>query len=319
MFGRKNALMHLIICILTSPLYLYSAVYYSDTFSLPIGVGILYLWLILKEKDKLVTKILLSVILGILLFVGMKLKILSIFVFIALVVYEFCVGDKKELIKGLCVILPITIISTIMFNSLVANKLLTKEARDKYQIPVEHWILMGLKGNGGWSFLDYANTAKADTYAERKQNVKERIVARIEKRNIGKHLKQRYSKIAFTWHDGTYWVSEKLTRGSINKGRLNQFVVKNGEHVGVYKYITQAMHFSMIIYIIITLGNLIITKDYTNKSHILSITIFGLFVFLIIWETRSRFLINILLFMIMLSVNGIEYLNSKLTFMKLKR
>ena len=318
MFGRKNALMHIMLCVLTSPLFLYSAIYYTDTFSLPVGVGILLLWLVIRDKEKTTTKIILNVLLGLLVFLGIKIKVLSIFIFIAIVVYELAVGKRKDILKSLCVVLPIVFILIALFNICITNKIVSKELSNKAKMPVEHWIMMGLTGNGNWNFGDYAFTLKYKDYDTRQEKVREEIVRRITSKGIPTHLKRLYSKITFVWHDGTYWVPVKLAKGMLNKSTLHEFVIKAGRYSDVYKYIPQAMHFGMLIYIIIAIIKSINSKEMNNIQNILVITVFGMFIFLLIWETRSRFLLNILLFMLILSVNGIEYLSEIVNMDKLK-
>ena len=124
--------------------------------------------------------------------------------------------------------------------------------------------------------------------------------------------------MTFVWHDGTYWVPIKLAKGMLNHGTLHEVVLETGKYVNVYKYIPQAMHFGMLIYIIIAIIKSINSKEMNNIQNILVITVFGMFIFLLIWETRSRFLLNILLFMLILSVNGIEYLSEIVNIDKLK-
>lgn len=318
LFGRKNGIMHLLICLLTSPLYLYAAVYYTDTFSLPIGVGLIYLWLVNKDINKISLKILLNILIGLILFIGIKLKILSIFVFIAISLYEILTGNIKEYIKDACVILPVMGICIILFNTLVLNNIVSKKIRSELQIPIEHWIMMGLNGNGNYSLKEYIYTARYKTYEERQVAVREKIIYRLTNRELTTHLRNAYSKLVFVWHDGSYWVPEKLSRGVLNNGILHEFVLKNGKYVAVYKYIPQIMHFTMLIYIITSIIKNINAKAWNAKDNILHITIFGMIVFLLIWETRSRFLINILLFMIMTSVQGIEYVSKSISKEKLK-
>ena len=115
-------------------------------------MGILLLWLVIRDKEKTTTKIILNVLLGLLVFLGIKIKVLSIFIFIAIVVYELAVGKRKDILKSLCVVLPIVFILIVLFNMCITNKIVSKELSNKAKMPVEHWIMMGLTGNGNWNF-----------------------------------------------------------------------------------------------------------------------------------------------------------------------
>ena len=47
-------------------------------------------------------------------------------------------------------------------------------------------------------------------------------------------------------------------------------------------------------------------KDYTSYKYILSISMVGIIVFLLIWENRSRYLVNIIPLLLINQLNGIE-------------
>ena len=68
------------------------------------------------------------------------------------------------------------------------------------------------------------------------------------------------------------------------------------------------MHFSMLILIMLNLMKKIKNKQYFENDTNLLITIFGFLVFLMFWETRSRYLVTILPIMIICQINGLEYL-----------
>lgn len=66
------------------------------------------------------------------------------------------------------------------------------------------------------------------------------------------------------------------------------------------------MHFSMLIFIIINIKSKIKRNDFTSKDTVSLITMLGVMLFLIVWENRSRYLVNIIPLLLINQLNGIE-------------
>lgn len=309
--GDKKALMFLIIAVFTTPFYLYSAVYYTDTFSMLIVALLFYLWLIIREMEKSKKKLILQIFYGIILFVAYELKLTSVFVYIAIIIYEICNTNIKSVIKNNYIIVLISIIFLISFKVLIVNNLTTEEERNKYQIPTEHWIMMGMNGVGNFIPEDYAYTNQFGTLEEKAKADREMIVQRIKENNINEHIKRITRKMGYTWHDGTYFVPDILRRLPTNKNILHEFVLEDGKYCSFYKYIPQIMHFAMLIFIMLNLRKIIKNKEYNSKELVGMISILGIMMFLIIWENRSRYLVNMLPLMLLMQINGIDYFSNR--------
>lgn len=67
-------------------------------------------------------------------------------------------------------------------------------------------------------------------------------------------------------------------------------------------YSCQGVH--LVVLLLILAGAVKLFKQKNAFESVLSITIFGTFLFLLIWETRSRYLILYLPLMMLLSVYG---------------
>lgn len=71
---EKKALMLLFIAMFTTPLYLYTAVYYSDTLSMLLVLLIIHLYLIMKDLKEPKLRVLLHIHLAVLIFIAMRGK-----------------------------------------------------------------------------------------------------------------------------------------------------------------------------------------------------------------------------------------------------
>lgn len=310
-FGSSKAMMVLIITCLTTPLYLYCACYYSDTLSMFLTMLMLAIFLKIKDSINFKTTIIWQVLLAITMVIGIKVKITSIFIFIAMFVYSLlnCHIQIKELAKkfGITFLLVITLTST--FTLLIEPLFIgDKQLLDSNKIPTEHWIMMGLYGRGYFEYGEYHYTQSFPTLAEKKEAnrkvIKERLILKYQENTLFKHIK---GKLGFAWYDGSYFIPDKLRREPVNRGILHEIVLEGGSKTSIYKYLPQTMHFSMLIFMVINIYRVLKEKDYLAKDNILFIAIYGLLVFLLIWENRSRYLITMLPIIMMSQLNGIEY------------
>ena len=108
-------------------------------------------------------KTILSIIYAVILFIGIKIKLTSAFVFIAIIMYELGNRNYKELLKRVLPIGAIVIILTVMFDQIIVNKLAPKENRWINEVPKEHWIMMGMNGVGKFSYEEYKYTNSNET------------------------------------------------------------------------------------------------------------------------------------------------------------
>ena len=310
---NKKAMMFLIISIFTTPIYMYCAIYYNDSMAMIITVLIVYmLFISSKYRKKNITKkkqVFINILLGILVFIGMKIKMTSIFVIIAYLVYMVLNKENKQIIKP-CIIVIITIlVLNLGYKIIINNTLLEDEKLREMNMPIYHSIMMGLKNRGGYNQEDDEFSSLQSTYELRKKANINEINRRLKNYNGLSFQKHINSKIIYTWGDGTYFGPEKIRRDPVNRNILHDVYLANGKYSRYYKYIPQIMHFSMIILIILEAIYIMKKKEYNQKSFIGIITMFGFFIFLLIWETRSRYLLSGLPIFIMTSIEGLERLS----------
>lgn len=317
-YNRKKALTFLLIAFFTTPLYLYAAEYYTDTFSMIIPVLLLYIWIYMEDEHPLWRRIFTDIIFSIILFVGIKLKLTSAFVVIAILFYEIICGKCKRVIKKMIIIIPVIVLLLITFNFVVVDKLAPKDERNLNEVPKEHWIMMGMNGVGNFSYSEYGytNAPENKTFEQKKRADIIKIKERIVTRTANEHIKNLSGKLFFAWHDGTYWAPDVLRREPCNKKILHEYILEGGKYSDYYKYIPQVMHFSLLFFIFVNICTIIKRKDKESKDIIMLVTIFGVMLFLLIWENRSRYLVNILPLMLMSQLNGIEYITNKFFYKK---
>jgi hypothetical protein len=67
-----------------------------------------------------------------------------------------------------------------------------------------------------------------------------------------------------------------------------------------------------LIFIFLNVCRIIKRKEYDSKDLIPIISMLGIMMFLLIWENRSRYLVNFIPIMLIAQINGIEYLSDRM-------
>jgi len=315
--GNKKAFMCLLISFFTLAFYTYGPIYYTDTLTLFVPTLLLYLYFLIEDSNNKKQKNIIQIILGIVLFIGFKLKLTSIFIFIAILLYNiFKYGFKKTAKTFIIPIVLLVILNVIYVGILKNNNMINVNRTEIHKIPTQHWVMMGLSGNGGFNGEDCQFTDKYLNYKEKKIAINEEITKRLKAYTFISFVDHLNKKMIFTWDDGTYFSPEKLTRQIINSNELHEYVLQSGNKNQYFNYFTQAAHLSLMFFMCIAALALFIKKDYFNRNIIIIISLLGTVMFLLIWETRSRYILNIIPLMIILEVEGIEYICNKINSLK---
>ena len=309
LIGVNQALFSAIMCLFLSPFLLYTPIFYTDTLSMFVPVLMIYIFLNINVDNSKRKNILLLICLGIIAFLGYKLKGSTFVTLIAIfIIWLFQKSSAKE--KLFKVIIPTFVIILLMICYNVALNIALPHL-DKYEdhnLPITHYLMMGLNEdglvNGGFSQSDYVNTTHSkDKVAYNLKVIKDRL----SERKILGSIKFYALKTLDTWTDGTYFAPEKLRRYPIKTSRLHNFVLAEGKFFDIcfafYTGIVLAMYIFMFAGCIMDLKNKINLLD--NKV-LLRCTLSGSWLFLLIWETRSRYLVDFVPVMIILTVLSLD-------------
>lgn len=318
MYGKEKALMTLIICLFTTPLYLHAAIYYTDSMSMLICIFALFLYVNIREEKNKKKNYILQIILGITLILCIKIKLTAVFIMIAIIMCEILNYKFKTLLNNFKFVIPSAIIFLIIYTSVINHYIIGDKTKiDENKMPIEYWILIGSVNEGGFNQELYEYTKGYPTYNERRQADIIKIKEIYKEYTFKTFMKHINKKIKYTWTDGTYFAPEKLRREPVQRCGLHEYVSSDGQKTYIYKYFPQIMHVGMLILIVINAICIFRKKEYENDDVFLIVAIFGLALFLIIWENRSRYLLTNVPIMILLEVNGLEKI-SNISFKKIK-
>ncbi len=272
-----------------SVFYTYTPYFYTDSMSMPFVMGAIYLFLCAIENNSIKSKIPQILVSGLLIVIGYKIKgsvIILIPAFIIYLIFTLTKANFKEHLKVLSIFMAGIIISTGLCSTFINSfDLASKTELEETQFPPEHWVMMGLHDRGGFYIEDFWFTVNSGNYEQKKQADVSEIKNRISEYGFTGMVKHLVKKISYTWGDGTYFVL---------------FYLKNSQGTNVFKEIVQTSIFKgycsvyqcmLLLMILFSFINGATSKKY-GKEIFLKILICGVYFFFIIWETRSRYLVN---------------------------
>ena len=319
LIGTNYALFATFMCLFISPFLLYTPIFYTDTLSMFIPILMFYIFININENNSKKKNIIMLICLGVVAFVGYKLKGSILVTIVAMfIVWFFKNLPLKE--KVINIMIPVFIIFFLMMSyNLILNIALPNLDRyEDHNLPITHYLMMGLNDEGliygGFSQNDYTNTSHSEDKISYNLKV---INERFSKRKIWGNIKFYAIKTLDTWTDGTYFAPEKISRKPIDNSPLHNIFLPNGKYFNVcFNFYTGII---IIMYVFMFIGCVIDLKNKTcqlDNKTLLRCILLGIWLFLLIWETRSRYLVNFVPIMIVLatlSLYSIVHLEKKIS------
>ena len=314
LFGKKQALFSLIICIFNYAFYCYIPVFYTDTITMFFPILIIFLYSNFLKKGKL-RNILLIVFFSL---IGYKLKPTVLIVLIAIFIDIILRYRFKESFKSI-ITLIVSFIVMFFLMSFVESKLTVLPYdinHNSKEIPYTHWVMMGMTERESYNpkrdFIGWYNPESLD-YTLKYKNTSERKKANIKK--IKKQFKEYgfknyslflYRKLLFTWSDGTYYAPALVDKNNIYKGKnlLKEFTEFSGKYVNIL--FIQNIGMILFLYFFMIAGVLKSLVCSRNQLTYAYITIFGLLLFLLLWEDSSRYLITYIPVILLCTIAGVN-------------
>ncbi len=290
----------------------WNIVLYSDATTLIIPTVLLRLYQ-LTQNDKYVY--LKWCAIGILTVLGLKLKPQSMIITIAIIMVDFVLSMERGKILLLFKRLGTFAVSAVVIFSLISGllKLSPYKYDSSHAFSPAHYFMMGLneKTVGGYSEDDVKYSQGFTDYEKRaKSNL---IVAKDRLNDFGvfglaKHLAKKavktYSDGTFGWSgEGTFYKTVLPKKNDTLSPFLRSIFYKDGKYYGVYKSIMQAVWLAMLFSSLGIIPYFVFKKP-SRTLTVLILSLIGLTMFQLLFETRARYLYIYSPFFVMLSIFG---------------
>lgn len=317
-FSPSASVRAALFCLAATPLYLYAPIVYTDTLSMPFAIWSVYAWSFIRFPGALSARtygLPACMTVGLLAAAGYLIKPVAAIGLLAFASdYFICSGRygsirphvegrTRRIFTGfipLASAFAVFLIIIFSFRAYIDFKGYTGRLERSRSIPYTHWLLMGMNkpvidggssyGYGGFSNEDLKFTRTFKTLKEREKAEKIKIRQRLEEFGPAGYTSFLLKKIEWTWTDGTYFASVKLSRYPVKLSVLHRFVLPNGGRANrLYLAFTQLTQ-GILLFLIFS-GAVFFSDHREGEVYrLLLLMCLGLALFLVFWETRSRYL-----------------------------
>ena len=329
LYGRRAAVLAAFLCLAVTPFYLNIPIVYTDTLSMPFVIWTVYIWTyICAGKGK---PILYCLLLGTLSALGFLIKQIAAIGFVAFIVdlifnwkeyFKHPLPAGNTIQKKLSAVFPVgasvlAFVIIVYSNTFYLNYMGfnggTKAVYNAF--PYTHWLMMGMNksysedgtsyGYGGFSSQDLKFTRLFTTTSAMKEANIAVMKARLNRFGMMGYVKFLLKKAEWTWTDGAYYVPAKLARYPVKRTVFHKIVLTStGKMNTLFRIFSQFVQ-TIILSMIMTGSIAALTKRADDAFRLMVLMCLGLMVFLLFWETRSRYLIFMLPVFVVMTVHGL--------------
>lgn len=317
LFNKSIAYLAFYLAFLPLALSPWILVPYTDVVMITVTSLIFWLYaLIINNKGKNKGKVPLAVALGLLTAVSYLLKPSSVIFLIAFMIIKLSglVFKQVKMTKRTALLSLIFFVSLAggigSFNLFEENQNLITINEENAK-PWTHFVMMGLRGNGGYSPADSAMMNSLPDQDSKREYARNEIVNRLQDHGLIGYPRFLLSKHTyntargdFSWGaDGSDQINEDPPRNYLDL-MLRDIYYQQGEK-------TDTLRGLMHLLWIVTLIGLVLAVHLNDKEghlSMLKLGIIGAFIFLLLFEGgRSRYLIQFLSMFYLLAANGLYY------------
>lgn len=318
----KSGFFALFIFLISVPSYMGAAVFYTDVFSMLYPALVLLLYLKLRDAADRKHKVLYGIAMALAAWAGSEIKYTVVIMVIAVIVELLIRYDWKKL----CLVLGCTVVVFAacngIYNADIYHNHLDKETAKQMNTPLLHWVMMSMQGEGGYNAEDYEFNRGFQDTVERDKAIKEKIKERMSGLGTAGMIKLAETKAEKCFSDGTYDYAAFFYHGLARKCFLDKYICSDGEKYESYKKFCTGVFFGFFVLMIIGGGiracELIRRKrEDTSETYRLEVipqlSVFGLMLFLMMWETNARYIVNFIPMIYVSAAMGMDMLFGKIS------
>lgn len=310
LLGVRRAVFTMALFVLSPPFYFIAAVFYTDSLSMLFPVLAYYLYLKVQESDTLYRQLAFSALLGLAATIGMLIKFTVAIMLVAILIDSlFHLPLKRTgLLAGLS--LAVVCLGFWGFQSMIYPAHLDRSQAKEINTPYLHWVMMGLKGDGGYNGEDYQFTRSFATTEERDAALVEEIGKRLEELGPSGVYKLFWTKTTKNFSSGTFNQSDFLDDGPVNENVLHSYLLYSGEDYQAYRGLCQTVFLAALALMAISGLWEVFGKreeeDSTRQNLAPRLAVFGVLLFFACWETSARYITNFVPLIFISAALGID-------------
>lgn len=244
--------------------------------------------------------------------IGMLIKFTVAVMLIAVLIDSLLHRPLKQtgVLAGIAA--AIVCVGFLGFQAMIYPAHLDRDQAREINTPYLHWVMMGLKGEGGYNGADYEFTRSFATTQERDAALVEEIGNRMKDLGPSGLYKLFWAKTTRTFGSGTYNQSNFLDDNPVNESWLHSYLLYDGEDYQTYRGLCQGVFLAVLG--LMALSGL--QEAFGRKAEpgqaatwrflAPRLAMFGVLLFFAGWETSGRYITNYIPVIFLSAVMGID-------------
>ena len=309
--GVRGECLLLVSLLCCPPLYLAAAVLYTDTFSMPFVLLTLRFALRVLRAQTARDRLGSALACAMFAVAGAQIKPTVLIALIAAgIVWLLSLRPRQALIAtGLCA--GIAVAASLGVKGFMLSRVLDPAVYAQEHTPAIHWVMMSIPtGNnpyGGLNNGDYAITWGMMDEGATQEEVMASILTRMKDRVYTLRYPNRLitaalRKNAAGMGDGTFGMTEMLDDGPVRENVISSFVLEGRAHYAAYGALCAGLLMAHMV--LAAAGCLRDLQRRDLRVAILAVAMFGIMLFLMLWEARGRYAFSFAPVLLLLSARG---------------
>lgn len=319
--SRKWAYLSLLLSFFVYGLNGYLIIPYTDTFGMPFTIGAYDLLLKTEGETDGKKKKLRMAGLAVFMAFAYWIKPTTVILMIAYVMVRFAAARYGRNLRKLFSSVMLVLVFTATFAGMNIGKMIFEQTEniiifdDRYSMTPMHYVMMGLNrvSTGGYLQSDSDFSISSDPASVKAGREAERIGERLARYGPSGYADFLFRKLRTFMGDGTFFWGKEGSFAEfkdVDKGDtfLKNIYYTNGSSYEFYRYAAQGIW----LFILLLCGAGLFTGKSDRNRAFVNLTVFGLILFLLIFEQRSRYLILYLPYFIMAAVFSVKDLSARI-------
>ncbi len=281
------ALFTLYLCL---PLQSYISIFYTDTTTMLFPLAIVYFFIMATQAKNRKKQ-------------GLYIGLLSLFaafgtaikysVVIALIAVLLVLIINKAFKKAAACLLGF-VVSFLLINmgvqAFVYQNILDETLAQDKATPYLAWIAMGMQGDGSHSAEENHYIWSFETKEEKEQAALELVQIRLGQKTLPEHLTFLGQKAVRSFGSGGFDYQSTVSGAPMTQNFMIDVLNPSGAYNAVYDNVIQGYHVAVLLLMFV---GFVLSLYYKEERFLpLQIASLGMFLFLLLWEAGTRYLLN---------------------------
>lgn len=287
-FGIQKSVAFALLCFFNPLTFYYPVFFYTQVLSIPLFVFLITVFDRLLEAETTRSRILYGALYGMIVFFAWKIRFFTLITLIACALFLFFRKRTKRMeLKSVFAVLSAVLLTFAGCNFL-HEELMTKytvHTEESQAFPMQHWVMMGLQGDGTFYYADEDFTAALPYKDIRIEENTKVIKERLSDLGVDGLLKLWGRKMNVTWSDGydDYAANLTLVR---HYTALDDFLSGwRSEPIAAYLHFYNCMIWLLLLLCAIALFQ----KGASDPVYTVCITVLGGILFHLVWEAGEPY------------------------------